>query len=401
MSPLDGVDLTDPQTFMDTDMMEFWSSVRHEDPVGWHPLPDGGFWVVSRYADVYGLYRDQDNLTSAKGNVLDTLTRGGDPAGGSMLAVTDGERHRGVRKVMSRFFTPRRLAEVEASIAIRTDAVMNAAVDKGTVDFAADVSDHLPMQAICDLMGVPEEDRETLLEHSKRALSSDTADADALEATVARNSIVAYLVELVERRRSDPGDDIVSAMVALADDDGWASDEELALNCYSLVLGGDESTRMSTSEAAVEFANRPQDFERLTNAVDDPAAIRAAVEEIVRWCTPAMHVGRTARRDFALGGQRIGAGDVVTMWNLAANFDPDQFQQPDEFRIDRDPNDHVAFGQGGHFCVGAAMARMELRLVLQSLCRKVEKLEILDQPTRAFSNFLRGYTSVPMRLSPR
>ncbi len=387
-------DLTAPETFRAHSLPAMWSQVRQVAPVFWHPYKDTGFWVVSRYDDVVAVYRDSTNFTSERGSVLDVLLSGGDSAGGRMLAVTDGARHRAIRKVMTRFFTPAQLSLIAPSIRDRTRRVVAEALARETVDFSTDVADRLPIEAICDLMAIPEADRPHLLACNKAALSSDERDATALDAVSARGEILYYLSELVARRRRDRGDDIVSALTTAQVDGRPLDDEDLALNCYSLILGGDESTRMSAGTGAVAFARWPDEWKRLRLA----GSVEPAVEEVLRWSTPSMHFARTATADVRVRDQTVRKGDVVTLWNTSANLDETQFPDPERFDTARDPNDHVTFGQGRHYCLGALMARLELRCLLAAMREQIAAMELLSEPRQVYSTFLFGYSSAPMRL---
>ncbi len=387
-------DLTAPRTFQVNSLPAMWSRIRRECPVAWHPHEDTGFWSVSRYDDVVTVYRDTENFTSERGSVLDVLLAGVDPAGGRMLAVTDGAQHRAIRKVMTRFFTPAQLARIAGRILERTRGVVADAVARDTVDFSTDVADRLPIEAICDLMAIPEADRPHLLACNKAALSSDEPDATALDAVSARGEILYYLADLITRRRDDPGDDIVSALTTARVGERPLDDDDLALNCYSLILGGDESTRMSAATGAVAFARHPEQWRRLRAA----GAVDPAVEEVLRWSTPSMHFARTATADVEVGGRELRKGDVVALWNTSANFDETQFPDPERFDIDREPNDHVTFGKGKHYCLGALMARLELRCLLEALRGRVESIELVAEPRQVYSNFLFGFSSTPLRL---
>ncbi|MGC4892239.1 cytochrome P450 [Micromonospora sp. DT31] len=389
-------DLTAPETFQLNDIHQLWRRVRRDAPVYWHPYKDTGFWVLSRYEDVVRVYKDNQHFTSERGSVLDVLLAGGDPAGGRMLAVTDGRRHRAIRKVMSRFFTPRALSAVADSIRERTRQIVAEAAARNTVDFATEVADRLPIEAICDLMAIPERDRPHLLRWNKAALSSDDPDTTALDAHAARAEILFYFTELIADRRATPGDDVVSALAAVEVDGEPLDDEDLALNCYSLILGGDESTRMSACCAAVLFAHHPEQWRRLRAG----APVETAVEEVLRWATPSMHFARTASVDVRVGAATVRKGDVVTLWNTSANFDEAHFTDPEVFDITRSPNDHVTFGQGHHYCLGAVMAKLELRFLLEALRDQVREIELLSEPRQVYSNFLFGYSSVPSRLVP-
>jgi cytochrome P450 len=393
-------DLTDPTTFVRNEPHAFWAGVRDHDPVHWHEGRDGrpGFWVVSRYADVVTAYTDVARLSSARGTVLDVLLHGDDSAGGRMLAVTDRPRHRELRTVMLRAFSPRVLGAVVERVERRADELVRQVTGAGDFDFAAEVAEHIPMGTICDLLSIPEADRPDLLRWNKNALSSDEADADPYAALEARNEILLYFMDLVEQRRADPGDDVVSMIATAAPEGEPLSVEDVALNCYSLILGGDESSRVSAISAVKAFADFPDQWRAVR---DGDVAVDTAVEEVLRWATPAMHFARTATTDLELGGRRIRAGDIVTLWNSSANFDERQFDRPGRFEAARTPNKHVSFGHGPHFCLGAHLGRAELRALLTALAGTVSRIEPAGTPQCIYSNFLNGYRTLPVTFTGR
>jgi cytochrome P450 len=388
------VDLTDPTTFVGTDVHEFWRHVRAAQPVYWHEATDRnpGFWVVSRYSDVQSLYSNPA-LSSARGNVLDVVLRGDDSAGGSMLAVTDSPRHRHLRSLMQSAFTPRVLSEVVEKVRERTTALMATVIGRDTFDFAAEVAEHIPINTICDLLSVPIADRRELLQWNKMALSSDYADSVELDALSARNEIVLYFMELAQERRADPREDVIS-MLATAEIDGRLLEvEEVAVNCYSLILGGDETSRMSAICAVLALIDNPDQWHALR---DGRVSLDSAVEEVFRWSTPGIHVARTASRDLHIHGVQVRADDIVTLWNVSANNDESVFPEPRRFTLSRSPNKHLSFGHGPHYCLGAFLGRAELRVLLSCLATDVATMELRGTPQPVFSNFLAGYHSLPV-----
>ncbi|MFJ3232899.1 cytochrome P450 [Streptomyces sp. NPDC086787] len=394
------LDLTDPTTFVRNDPHAFWAEVRDRRPVFWHEAREGrpGFWVVSRHADVVNAYTDAAGLSSARGTVLDVLLRGDDSAGGRMLAVTDRPRHRDLRNLMQRAFSPRVLGEVAERVNRRADELIRRVTLAGEFDFATEVAEHIPMGTICDLLSIPPADRPDLLRWNKSALSSEEADADPYAALEARNEILLYFSDLAARRRAEPGDDVIS-MIATATVDGEPlSLDDVALNCYSLVLGGDESSRVTAICAVKAFADFPDQWRAVR---DGEVAVDSAVEEVLRWATPALHFARTATTELELGGQRVRAGDIVTLWNISANFDDREFDTPRSFRVARTPNKHVSFGRGPHFCLGAYLGRAELRALLTALVATVSRIELAGSPTRVYSNFLNGHSTLPVAFSAR
>ena len=390
-------DLTDPAVFAGDGHHAFWSTVRRTSPVYWHEGTRGrpGFWVVASHADVQRCYKSPKTLSSARGTVLDVLLRGDDSAGGRMLAVTDQPRHQQLRSLMLRAFSPRVLADVAERIRRRTAALVAEVTERGSFDFATEVADHLPIQTICDLLAIPGEDRGRLLEWNKQTLSSATAEPDELDALSARNEIVLYFMDLAARRRARPDTDVVS-MLATAEVEGAPLPlEDVALNCYSLILGGDESSRMSAISAVHALALHPGQWRDLR---EGRVPLDTAVEEMLRWATPALHFARTAAADTVIGGQRVRAGDIVTLWNVSANNDEAVFDAPRTLNLSRTPNPHIAFGHGPHFCLGAFLGRASLHALLAALAHTVADISLAAPPTPVYSTFLQGYRTLPIHL---
>ncbi|MEU9714608.1 cytochrome P450 [Streptomyces sp. NPDC047976] len=397
-SDLETVDLTDPQTFLDVDLAEMWRRFRSEDPVFWHRATERGpgFWVISSYEDVVALYRDNKRFTSERGNVLATLLQGEDSASRKMLAVTDGARHREIRNLMLKSFSPRVLEPVVAGVHERTRALVAEAVGRGELDFVTDVADHIPINTIGDLMDVPREDREQLVAWNTQTLSRHSADDSEMEEWMARNEILLYFSDLAARRRRHPGDDVISALATATVDGELLTEDEIVFNCYSLILGGDESSRMSSVGGLIALAENPAQWQALKSG---EAGLDSATEEVLRWTTPAMHFGRRALVDVPLRDRTIKAGDVVSLWNSSANFDESVFEDPYAFDLARTPNKHVAFGHGPHFCLGAFLGRVHVNAMLAALRTQVSGIRLTGPPTRLFSNFVNGYSGLPVALT--
>jgi cytochrome P450 len=392
------VDLADPVVHAEQDLTGLWRWLRSNRPVWWHPPHERqpGFWVVTRHADVVAGYRDSARLGSQRGNVLATLLHGGDSAGGRMVPVTDGTRHAELRKLLLPAFAPRALDAVARQVRATTEELVRSAVAAGDCDFARDVAAHIPLATICDLLGVPAADRTLVLTLTSSALSSETPAQTAPEAWLARNEILLYFAGLLTQRREEPQAD-VTTLLATADVGGRPlSPAEVILNCYSLVLGGDETSRLAMVAAAAALASHPDQWRRLQHG---EVGIPSAVEEVVRWATPTLHAGRTAATEFVLHGQRIAAGDIVTLWNASANFDETEFDAPARFDLGRTPNRHTGFGYGPHFCLGAFLARVEIGALLSGLRENVAGIELRDAPRRIYSNFLSGFASLPVTLT--
>jgi cytochrome P450 len=387
---LDDVDLSDPATFRGTDLVGLWRRFRDEQPVRWQAPSGGrpGFWAVSRYADAMAVYRDHDSFTTEQGNMLATLLAGGDSASGKMLAVTDGQRHREVRQLMLKAFSPRALGHVAERIKVRIRCLVAEARERGEFDYALDFAEHIPIGTICDLLDIPEADRPDLLGWSKAVLSSDEAAPDQTEMVLARNEMLLYFTDLAAARREKPGEDVISTLAA-----SFLTREEVVCNCYSLIIGGDESSRLSSTGAIHAFARHLEQWGALKNG---DVSADSAVEEILRWTTPAMHFGRRTRVAVEVGGRLIPAGAAVTVWNTSANYDERVFPEPGRFDLSRTPNKHLTFGHGAHFCLGAFLGREQLKAMVETVRETVATIELLGEPRQIYSNFMYGYFRLPV-----
>lgn len=395
-----GLDLADPRLHAETDLHGVWAHLRSEQPVYWQPpVGDGdGFWNVTRYEDVDRLYKDDRRLTSERGNVLDALMGRGDSAGGRMVSVTDGVRHAEVRKILLRSFTREALTAAGTRIRSAARRLVREAVSRGRCDFARDVAAHVPLVAICDLLGVPEADRPHILGLTSSAVSSEQAQHTAQDAWRAKNDILFYFAELAERRRDDPLADLVSVLVTSRVNGRPLDLDEVIFNCYSLVLGGDETTRLAIVGGVLALIEHPGQWRALREGEVD---IDTAVEEVLRWTTPSMHQGRAAVEELTIGGATIRPGELVVLWNVSANRDERVFDRPGRFELTRSPNRHLTFAVGPHYCLGAQLARIEIAAVLEALRDFAGEIEPAGPPTRIYSNFLSGLSSLPVLLRPR
>ncbi|MEW1647590.1 cytochrome P450 [Streptomyces sp. NPDC091219] len=392
-------DLADPRVHAEYDLSDVWRHLRSEEPVYWQPETAGrpGFWVVTRYDDVAAVYKNKDAFTSERGNVLDTLLAGGDSAAGKMLAVTDGPDHSALRTVLNKPFGPRALEIVVESVRRSTWRLLAEAVERGTCDFAGEVAAHIPLAAICDLLGVPTADRGHIIELTSSALSSTDGVPTTETSWTSRNGLLLYFAELAESRRSKPYDDIVSLLVSQEVAGRPLSHEEIIFNCYSIIMGGHETTRLAMIGGLEALIAHPRQWELLKSGA---VGTVTAVDEVLRWTTPALHGGRTATQDSFLGDAFIEEGDVVTVWNVSANHDERVFDHPERFDQARTPNKHLAFAHGAHFCIGAHLARQEISAVLEALRALVRTPVATAPPQRVFSSFLSGLATLPVALEP-
>ncbi|MFE1905642.1 cytochrome P450 [Streptomyces gardneri] len=392
-------DLADPVVHAEQDLRPLWRRLRSRHPVAHHPTPDGrGFWVVTPHRLVEEVCVSSERFTSVRGNTLGTLLAGGDPAGGGMLAVSDGPRHRGVHRELMRAFTAQALAPYQERIVSRIDDLVRRAVARGRVDFARDVARPIPMAAVCDMLGVPEGDREALYADASHTLASETPVTDGLSTRLARQQILLYFARMVRSLRGRPGEDLLGLLVRMTESEIGLTQDELLYNCYSLLLGGEETTRYTMSGTIRALADHPDQWRRL---VRGEVGLDTATEELLRWTTAPMHVGRTAVRDTELGGVRIAGGDIVTAWITAANDDEAQFGDPQRLDLGRTPNRHLAFLRGPHTCPGARLVRIEMTALLEALITYADGWEITGKAVPVYSTFMQGLSSLPVRFVPR
>ncbi|WP_327299449.1 MULTISPECIES: cytochrome P450 [unclassified Streptomyces] len=396
---LEGVDLADPRLHAEYDLTEVWRHLRDTAPVHRHPATrrGDGFWVITRYDDVATVYKDGRLFSSERGNVLDTLLAGGDSAGGRMLAVTDGAHHTALRSVLNKHFTPRALEVIVDSLRTATWKLIEDAVAKGEGDFAADVAANIPLAAICDLLGVPQSDRAHILSLTPSALASSDGAPTEEGTWSAKNELLLYFSELAASRRAKPYDDVVSLLVTSEVGERPLSHEEIIFNCYSIIMGGNETTRFAMIGGLLELMRNPEQWQALKSG---QVSLETAIEEILRYTTPSLHSGRTSTEDCFLGGEFIEAGDIVTVWNASANRDERQFPDPDRFDLARTPNKHLTFAYGPHFCIGAYLARAELNAVFGGLRAMAADMWLTGEPRRIYANFLSGFATLPVSFTP-
>ncbi len=400
------VDLYSPDSFVDAVPHEMFATLRREAPVYWHPRPDGtGFWCITRHEDLVHVNRDAHLFSSYEGGVvnLDPLPDEALQSMRMMMLNMDPPEHTKLRKIVNRGFTPKRIRELQDVLERRAKTIVDGIVDKGECEFVKDIACELPLQAIAEFLGVPQEDRHLVFDWSNRMIGSDDPDfgSTPAESQAAAMELYAYSDALAEERRKNPRDDIVTALIN-ADVDGEAL-SQLDFNLFFLLLAvaGNETTRNSISHGMLAFMEHPDQYARLVEA---PALIDTAVEEILRWSTPVMHFRRTPTSDIELRGEQIKAGDAVVIWHMSANRDEAVFDDPYAFDIGREQNPHtmhVAFGGGGpHFCLGANLARAEIKAVFQELLPRLPDIHLAGPARRLRSNFINGLKEMPVSFTP-
>lgn len=406
---LDQVDLSDPDAFAGGPPHETFALLRERAPVHWNPAPewwdpekDGeGFWSITRAADIASISRDTETFSSWRGGTMirDEAVVPLDIFREAMLNM-DPPRHTKHRAIVQTAFTPRRVREQEGHIQELVRRIVDQVCESGECDFVRDIAVELPLQVIAEMLGVPHEERGKLFDWTGRVAGFDdpALRPDAADGLVAFGELSAYLAELVAERKRKPRDDLVTALSEAEVDGERLSDLEQAAFFGLLMVAGNETTRNTLSGGMLALMQHPGERQKL---IDDPALIPGAVEEILRWVTPVMHFRRTATRDCEVRGQRIAEGDKVVMWYASANRDPELNDDPDRFDVRREEVEHRAFGGGGrHFCLGAGLARVELRITFEELLRRLPDMEPAGEVTRLRSNWLNGITAMPVRFTP-
>lgn len=406
---LEDVDLNDHSRFAERVPHEMFATLRREDPVHWQDEPDGrGYWAVTRHPDIIAVAKDWRTFSSERGGTsLQDLDPAELEARKSMIDM-DPPPHNKLRAIVNRDFTPRAVAAFEDRIRSTFDGILDEALEKGELDFVADVAAELPMRIFAEMLGAPDADHRYLVELGDRLLGQDDPEF-AIDPDVAATNrhlpfsnpaaqdMFDYGRGLAEERRKCPREDIVTKLVEAEIDGCPLSQREFDVYFLLLAVAGNETTRHSISHGLLALLENPEQMQRLR---DDPGLAGVAADEILRWATPVHHFRRTATCDIELGGKVIKENDKVTNWFISGNYDEAVFGDPQRFDVGRDPNPHVTFGPGGpHFCTGAHLARLEIRVVFEEIVRRVGDVELTGEPERLQSNFFNGIKRMPVRIS--
>jgi cytochrome P450 family 142 subfamily A polypeptide 1 len=365
--------------------------MREHSPVHW----DGRVWGITKYADLKEISRSPDRFSSAGGIRPDN---GPLP----MMIDMDDPDHSKRRKLVNRGFTPRRVSESEDAVRRACDEIIDAVCEKGECDFVNDIAAWLPMIMIGDWLGVAPADRAKLLRWSDdmlKGLTGATEDELMIRASEAFTEYTEYATETIADRRTTPTDDLFSTLVHAEVDGDRLADDELVQETLLILVGGDETTRHVISGGMYQLLTNPDQKQKL---LDDPGTIPSAVEEMLRWVSPIKNMARTVVADMEFKGEQMQAGQKLLLLYPSANRDEEVFDDPFRFDVERQPNDHVAFGFGTHFCLGNSLARVELRVMFEHLLRRLPDIELVDasEPDLRPANFISGYESMPVRFSP-
>ncbi|WP_280251909.1 cytochrome P450 [Nocardia abscessus] len=397
-----GFDFTDPALWETRNPVAEFAQLRRTAPVWWNEqsdessggFRDGGYWVVSRHEDIKEISRKSGLFSSQrKGAVIrlpGQITLDQIELTGALLVNMDPPKHTKIRRIISKGFSPRAVEGLRAALADRAERIVRSAKQQGGGDFVEQVACELPLQAIAELLGVPQEDRRKLFEWSNQMLNYDDPEyGDAVTTDASTNAsmeILGYSWNMAEQRRAHPGDDIVTQLVN-ADLDGEAlGSDEFGFFVILLAVAGNETTRNAITHGMKAFIDNPDQWELYKQQRP-----RTAPDEIIRWATPVTAFQRTATADTELGGELIREGQRVGLFYSSANFDEEAFTDPFSFDVLRDPNPHLAFGgTGAHFCVGANLARLEIDLMFNAIADVMPNLTQLAEPERLRSGWING-----------
>jgi cytochrome P450 len=392
---------------------ETFALMRREAPVHWYDWEWGkGFWCVTRWDDIVAVLKDWRTFSSETGaTALEDLDPDQLEARRSMLD-TDPPEHTRLRAIVNKGFTPRAVAAYEDLLRDLTRVILDRALPQGEFDFIEEIAKMLPIRVLCEILGVPQEDNGRLIEWGDKMIANTDPDMGGVHPGSPESAEYRLLpfrsptaLELFEyghriaaERRKHPQDDLVSKLVTWEDEDGRRlTEREFDTMFLLLVVAGNETTRQAIAHGTLALMEHPDEMARLR---DDPGLMRTAADEILRWSSPVIHFRRTATVDTEVRGVPIAAGDKVVVWLMSGNYDELRFEEPHRFDLERRPNPHVAFGRGGpHFCLGAHLAKLEVRVMFEELLPRLGSIELTAPARRIESNFTNALRTMPVRVA--
>jgi cholest-4-en-3-one 26-monooxygenase len=396
------IDLSDSRSFVPSVPHEWLAHLRRHDPVHWQDEPGGpGYWAVTRYDDCVTVNRDFERFSSAAQGTM-PFEMGTDEIAqqGLMMLNMDPPLHTRYRRLVNKGFTPRTVRDLEESIHRAADNIIDQVIEAGSADFVTDLSAELPLQVIAELLGVPHEDRHKMFDWSNRMVGNADPEyqLDAGMAESAAMELYAYAADLFGQKRIDPHADLMSVLTGVEVEGERLTDLELELFFLLLTVAGNETTRNLMSGGMHAFFTYPDQWQRL---LADRSLLPTAADEMLRFVSPVMNFRRTAMTDAVLSDTKIAKGDKVVFYHCSGNRDEAVFDQPDVFDVGRDPNPHIAFGGGGpHFCLGANLARVEIRVMFEHLLDRMPDIHQAGEIQRLQSQFINGVKHLPVAFTP-
>jgi cholest-4-en-3-one 26-monooxygenase len=403
---LSDVDLTDPDIFQHETPHDMFRVLRREAPVFWHPEPHGrGFWAITRYADLRHISKNPMLFSSARQGALMRDPPLQDlPFVQSIMLNMDPPRHRQYRGLVNKAFSARMITSLQGRIREMVTQIINGVIERGECDFVEDIAALLPLEVICEMMGVPQEDRRGVYALGNRMVGFDDPDLQPdgkplrdSDGAAAAAEMFMYAGKLLEKARTHPSDDLATALVNAELDGAKLSDSDFNFFFLLLVIAGNETTRTVTSNGMLTLIRHPDQLRDLRH---DLSLLPLAVEEILRFAPAVHHFRRTVTSPTVMRGQELKPDDKLVMWYPSANRDEEVFAQPDDFNIRRQPNDHLAFGIGEHYCLGANLARLELNEIFRGIVTRMHDIELAAPPRRLRSTFINGVKEMRIRFRP-
>ncbi len=399
--------LTDSGFFVDNDPHPLWRQLRREDPIHWTQGIVSPFWSVTRYDDIIAVFSEPNLFSSMRGLIvpsspeMEALTPEMQGAG-QMMIMTDPPLHNAMRRAFNRLFLPRPIGKYESPGHELVAEILDGVLERGACDFVVEVAARLPMAFICEIMGIPRKDWADMFKWGNMSVGQEDPEYQVESGSPMETrqegaaNLGRYCAKLALERRGGTGEDLLSVLGNATVNGQPLTELQLIHNGFLYIVGGLETTRNAISGGLLALIENPEQRKRLVN---NPALMPTAVEECLRWTSPLTHIARVATSDSELAGTKIREGDRVALWIPSANRDEKVFDDPYRFDIGRTPNEHIAFGKGEHFCAGAHLARLELRLMLTDILQRIEQIELAGKVERLKSNLIAGIKHMPVRFT--
>ncbi len=413
ITPQDDINLTDAHFFAKGDIHDLFRRMRAADPVHWtQGRLKRGFWSIFKHEDAYTVYKGaSEYFSNGKFSVglpsspeIEAAFNPDLTGCNKMLVASDGELHRDFRKAFNAMFLPRAIRQYEHSGRKLVLEILDDVLPRGRCEFVTEVATRLPMTIAFDMMDIPRKDWPLMTDLVNRAMGPEDPEFQVDSSAVATRDkawgqAVGYCIKTALERRGSSATDLLSVIANARVLGGrLLTDEEIGYNGFMFIIAGLDTTRNAIAGGLLELIRNPAQMRRLR---EDKSLMRPAVEEILRWTSPITHSMRTALKDTEIRGRKIRQGDWVVVWNAAVNRDEEVFADPEKFDIARDPNDHFAFAYGEHFCLGAHLARLEMRLIFEEILDRMPDVELDGEVEWLASNLLHGLKRMPIKFTPR